>query len=674
MKKITLAALAVTLFSGLNAQIFTDDFEGYALGSYIGPQSTEWRTWGANGEGTTEDAAATDANASSATQSIYFSSTDPAGGPQDVVLDFGQLYQTGVFTYEHDMLVNTGKTAYFNFQGTATIGGIYALDVNCDGGTMTMVTGGETVFTTTYAENTWFTLTIECNFETKIWEAKINGVSHGKWINSVNSVHYLDLYPILNSEFYIDDVSFDHVTYTQSNLNAAAATLNMGGSIAGQVSSPSVVVVNAGTTAITSFDVDLVYNGTTLTENVTGVNVAPLASTTVDFSTLTLVAGSNVAVATVSNVNGATDDVATDNASQLYVDPVVPALGKMVVGEEGTGTWCGWCPRGAVFMERFEHDYDQFWAGVAVHNGANDPMVYGPYDTGLAISGFPGAKVDRIGGGINPASMGTPFFQRLQIAPTAFVEVGANYDPATRELNISGDFDFQSAATSAYKVAFVITEDGLSGTSSGWAQANYYAGGGSGIMGGYEVLSNPVPAAQMVYDHVARTIQPSFGGFAASFPAAVNAGETHAVNRTIFLPQEWNSDSLHIVVMLIAPNGDVDNAGKATIAQAVSNGFVMGTDAGSNASISEIQQIDATFSMFPNPATTNVAMKFNLKNESEVALRVIDLAGKVLASRDYSSMNGASEINYNSSDLKSGIYMVEVTINGERLTRQLVIK
>ncbi len=673
MKKITLAVLAVSFLSSLNAQIFSDDFESYTLGSYIGPQSAEWRTWGVNGEGTTEDVTATDANASSGSQSIYFSSVDAGGGPQDVVLDFGQMYQTGVFSFQQDMYVNAGKTAYFNFQGNSTIGGIYALDVNCDGGSMTFTSGGETVLSTDYSEATWFTLTIECNFETKIWEAKIDGVSQGKWINATNSVYYLDLYPILNSEFYIDDVSFDHVPYTQATLNAAAATLNLGGSIASQVVTPSVVVVNAGTTAITSFDVDLAYNGSTLTENVTGVNIAPLASTTVNFSSLTLVAGTNLALATVSNVNGGTDDVASDNTTQIFANPVVPATGKMVVGEEGTGTWCGWCPRGAVFMDRFEHDYDQFWAGIAVHNGANDPMVDPAYDTGLGITGFPGARVDR-GSSINPASMGTPFFQRLQIAPTALIEVGATYDATTRELNISGNFDFQSAATSAYKVAFVLTEDGLSGTSSGWAQANYYSGGGSGVMGGYELLGNPVPASQMVYDHVARTIQPSFAGFASSFPATVNAGDVHAVNNTIFLPQLWNTDSLHIVVLLVAPNGQVDNAGKATIAEAVANGFVSGVNSGSNASITEIDQIDGTFAMYPNPATTNVAMTFNLKNESEVALRVIDMAGKVLASNSYESMNGASQINYNTTDLKPGIYMVEVTINGERLTRQLVIK
>ncbi len=673
MKKIILAALALTIMNNGQAQIFTDDFEGYALGSYIGPQSSSWRTWSATGEGTSEDVQTTNVQASSGTQSIYFQSTS-TGGPQDVVLDFGQMYSSGIFTYQSDFFVNSGKTAYFNFQGNNTIGGLYALDVYMDNGSVSFQSGGQVQLSTAYPQNTWFTLKVECNLTTKIWSVSIDGVSVGNWINSVNTVRYLDLYPISNSQFFVDDVSFDHSNYTLSTLNAAAAGLNMGGQIASQNTTPSVVIVNAGSTVITSFDVSLVYNGSTYTENITGANLASLASTTINFSTVVLAAGTNTATATVSNVNGTTDDVASDNVSQIILNPIVPAAGKMVVGEEGTGTWCGWCPRGAVFMDRFEKDYDQFWAGIAVHNGTNDPMVYGPYDSGMNFSSFPSSKVDRVGVGIDPSTMGTPFFNRLQIAPTAWIEVGATFDPVTRELKVSGNFDFQSAASNQYKAAFVITEDGLSGTTSGWAQSNYYSGGANGVMGGYELLSNPVPAAQMVYDHVARTIVPSFGGFAGSFPATVSAGTSHAVNRTIYLPGNWNVDSLHIIVMLIAPNGQIDNAGKATVSEAITNGYVVGVDAGSNLGVTEIKQIDATFEMYPNPATTNVAMTFNLKENSDVNLRVIDMSGKIIASRDYSSMIGASHINFNSSNLNSGVYMVEVTINDEKITRRLVIQ
>jgi hypothetical protein len=63
---------------------------------------------------------------------------------------------------------------------------------------------------------------------------------------------------------------------------------------------------------------------------------------------------------------------------------------------------------------------------------------------------------------------------------------------------------------------------------AGWSQSNAYAGGGSGEMGGFEILPNPVPASQMVYDHVARTILPSFTGQSGSIPSSVSMGEVHS--------------------------------------------------------------------------------------------------------------------------------------------------
>jgi hypothetical protein len=66
---------------------------------------------------------------------------------------------------------------------------------------------------------------------------------------------------------------------------------------------------------------------------------------------------------------------------------------KNVVIEEGTGTWCGWCPRGAVAMEYMYDTYPTRFIGVAVHNA--DPMTVTEYDDGANLSGFPGCNVDR---------------------------------------------------------------------------------------------------------------------------------------------------------------------------------------------------------------------------------------------------------------------------------------
>ncbi|MEY4604519.1 MAG: hypothetical protein RIT43_1811 [Bacteroidota bacterium] len=669
MKKNTLLLLGAILLGTTSfAQLFSDDFEAYNTGA-LGPQSTSWTTWSGT-EGGAEDGIVSTAQASSGTKSIYFNSTASGGGPQDCVLDFGPLYNSGVFTFQADFYVTSGKSCYFNFQGSQTIGQLWALNVNMDvNGNLTIDDGATAeLAVATYAPATWFTLTIEANLTLGLWEAFIDGNSIGVWQNSVNTLASLDLFPLQGGQFYVDDLSFDQQPYTILSLNAAMAGLNMGGNIASQAVTPSVTIINAGTTVLNSFDVTLDYNGTQYTQNVTGQSIASLADYVVNFSQVTLVPGLNTATATITNVNGGADDDLTDNSMSINVNPVVPALGKMVVGEEGTGTWCQWCPRGAVYMDLFEQNYGQFWAGIAVHN--SDPMTVTEYDAGVGavVSGYPSALVDR-GPDVDPSGMGPDFYARLQTPPVSFVSNGANWDPVTRVLNVSVTTDFQAAANSNYKVACVLTEDGVTGTGSGYNQSNAYAGGANGVMGGYESLPNPVPAAQMTYDHVARAIAPSFTGFASAFPATVNSGDLFTFNFSFTLPAAWDETNMHVIGLLIAPNGRIDNAGKATISEAVSNGFVSGTQV---ASVAQLEQPDAVMQVFPNPAVNQATVVLNLNNESEVSMKLMDVSGKVLSARSYGMISGAVDMQLNLSSLSSGIYVIEAEIDGNKITKRIV--
>jgi hypothetical protein len=661
MKKITYLLSAVLLASSASAQIFTDDFEGYTSGDYLGPASTEWTTWSGT-EGGAEDVQITTAQALSGTNSIYFASTAANGGPQDVVLDFGQQYNDGIFTYESAIYVEAGKNAYFNFQATPVIGTTWAMNVNADNG-MVSIDDGITpnLAQGAYTDETWFTLRIEANLTTGRWSAFIDGNCIGVWANGVGSIASCDIFPILNSGFYVDDVMFDHVAYTLPSLNASVNGLDMGGVIAGVNVYPTVTVANAGTTEINSFDVTIDYNGNTYTENVTGQTLASTASMDVVFtSPVMLVPGQMAAIPTVSNVNGTTDDDATDDSACGEINPIVPAAGKVVVGEEATGTWCGWCPRGTVAMDNFANNYGPYWAGIAVHNG--DPMTDAVYDAaiGAYIGGYPSALVDR-GPEVDPGSMTNQFLANLQVAPTAFISNVSNWNATTRVLEVTVTADFQMAADNSYKLACVITEDDVTGTDAGYAQTNYYSGGSNGVMGGFEVLASPVPAADMVYNHVARGIQPGWDGDANSFPATVNAGEQHSRTFTFTLPADWNEDNIHVIGMLIDGTGAIDNAGKSTIS--------------SNSGLGDLNANPIqSFNLFPNPATTSATIEIIIENEADVQLAVYDMSGKVVSSRDYGTLNTTSTVNINTSSFEAGVYLVELTVNNVKMTKRLAVK
>lgn len=669
MKKLLTPVFSFLVLS-INAQLFSDNFDSYPVGQYLGPQSLTWSTWSGS-EGGAEDVQITNNNASSAPNAIYFSSTSANGGPQDVVLKFGQLYTSGIFTLQNKFYINAGKTGYYNIQGALTIGNLWALNVNMDAGQL-IIDDGNTpnLVVASYPEATWFELKIEANLTLHVWKAYINGGLVGTWINGVNTVASADFFPVQNTQMYVDDVQFDHVPFTVPALDAMVADIDMGAELATQSGTPTVKIVNGGSTAITSMKVDLTYNGSTTTQTVTGINLPTAGIYTVSMPSTVLVAGSLPVTALVYEVNGgAGDNTPTNDMLSEQINPVVPAPGKMVVGEEATGTWCQWCPRGAVFMDLYETKYQDFWAGIAVHNG--DPMTVADYDTGIGslIGGYPSALVDRMGD-VDPSGMSSDFFTRLQTAPKATLLNGANWDPNTRVLNVSVRYTFSSGANGNYKSACVLTEDDVTGTGAGWSQSNAYAGGNNGTMGGYESLPNPVPASQMVYNHVARAIAPSFTGMSGIFPASINSGDVHIVNYTFTLPAGWDENQIHIVGMLIDPNGKIDNAGSADIVTAVNNGY----ETGINVGIAEVLSETKTLTLAPNPAYGSASVLLQLKAESDVSVYVSDLNGKAMLRGEYSNLSGAQSIGLNLNGLAAGIYNVQVWINGTMYSEKLVVE
>ena len=74
---------------------------------------------------------------------------------------------------------------------------------------------------------------------------------------------------------------------------------------------------------------------------------------------------------------------------------------KKVTFEEETGTWCGWCVRGFIWMDSMYNAYPNTTELIAVHNG--DPMANATYNAGAtnttyypSFTGFPSLEIDRV--------------------------------------------------------------------------------------------------------------------------------------------------------------------------------------------------------------------------------------------------------------------------------------
>ena len=655
------------------AQTFSDDFESYDVGDYIGVESSEWTTWSGT-VGGAEDAAVVEDNANSGSNSIYFSSSSETGGPQDVILPFNGEHDYGWFNYKNALYIEAGKGAYFNFQAESVIGETWALNCQMDENGMLAITGpsNNPKLETTFSHDTWFDLEIDVNLNTNDWEILIDGVSQGVIQNDLFQVASLDLFPVNASNnqsgFWVDDVEYTITPYTLPSLNAGLTLLEPNMELAGMNAKPMVQVRNLGTETLTSFDVSVTYNGNTITENVTGVSLDSLETYDVQFtSAFEVVAGEMDVVATVSNPNGGADLDSLDDTKTITIDPVIPAHRKIVLAEEAPAAWCQWCPRGAVVMAEMQEKYDAFFAGVAVHN--NDPMMDTVYDDAMTVGGYPGGYVDR-GADIDPLEFEADFLDRITHEPETSLEIGAMYIDSTGQLLVSVTTTFLSAVGDNFRVGCILVEDGVTGTSSGYDQSNAYAGGGNGPMGGFENLPFTVPASQMVYDHVGRGIAPSYGGLSGAYDTPAQINDSFTINTLFTIDPEWDMDHMHLIAFTKELGQRTDNASLATIDEAEANGYVAGEGVG----VQYLEGPDATFKLFPNPATDLATATINLKDQTDVILEVYTSTGQLVSSNTYGNLSGANNVFINTADLAPGIYSVSLITNETRETKNLIVR
>lgn len=316
-------------------------------------------------------------------------------------------------------------------------------------------------------------------------------------------------------------------------------------------------------TPITSFEV--VYSLDGVDSDVAtydGLNIG--FNETYDFTHTQLASvevGEHVFELYIQNINGAGDDDNPNNnmlsAEVLCVNEIFV---KNVVYEEGTGTWCGWCPRGLVGLNTMAHDYtDGTWIGIGVHNG--DPMTVSEYDQGIGnfIGGYPSGVMNRetvYDPGLS--SLEPAFLAARQEIPLGKIEVTAKtWDENTREIMVEATSNFAMDLNgTSYNVAMVIVESGMTGTTSQWNQANYYSGGANGDLIDWDgtnwaLLPNPVPAADMVYQHVGRVLVGGWNGFSGVIPADVAYGTNYTYEFTHTLADDFNAANVDLVVMLI---------------------------------------------------------------------------------------------------------------------------
>jgi hypothetical protein len=422
----------------------------------------------------------------------------------------------------------------------------------------------------------------------------------------------------------------------------------------------SLDVKNNGSTPITSITVD--WNDGTAHSQTINTNIAVGATANVNHPTAinyATVVEKTIAI-NITQVNGAADPVPADNTASKLFNTLSALSAKTVLFEEGTGTWCGWCPRGAVAMEYMNNLYPNTFVGIAVHNG--DPMTVTAYDAAADFSGFPGSNVDRVilGADVSNTDFQNNYNSRINVVVPA--SVNGVVSGTGNNITIDASATFRSVFSAAnYRLAVVMVEDHVTGTSSGYDQKNYYSSSSqnvalNGAGHNWQNEPNPVPAANMVYDHVGRALLGGYTGQTGSVSTTITDGQTATYQFTYTVPATSVRNNMHAVVLLIdQATGEVINA--------------KSIPAGS-AGITETAI--ENMAVYPNPASEAVTVSFDGKG-GDYAITITDLSGRIVSSQTISA-NGTTQVSVSVADLNTGNYLISVANATGSHTQNLLVK
>jgi len=424
---------------------------------------------------------------------------------------------------------------------------------------------------------------------------------------------------------------------------------------------------NSGFPTITAFDARVIYGTDTLVKNFTGLNLALGQTNTFTFAVPKPVALGNTDYSVeIFNVNGVGDNDLSDNVVVYPIEGIAPHPGRKVVVEEGTGTWCGWCPRGAVMMDYIADLYPDNVIPIAVHNSSQskpDPMQNTVYNAGMVsmISGFPSGLVDRVND-IDPTQFEQAALVQLATLPKVLVSQNVGWDAVTRKVSVTTSLNFQEDMIGNYRIAVVYVEDNVTGTTTGYTQTNYYAGGTYGQMGGYQNLADPVPANLMVYQHVGREIVGGFSGAAGSVPSINTAGSVMSYESSYTVPPTYNIDNMHVVSMVIDQTTNrIINAESTPIP------FV-------STSAPALAVENIRVSIAPNPVQDEAMLTINVEETTDVQIRVVDAFGRMVAERNYGNISGKQLVPFRADNLPNGMYTLVATAKGQLVSKPFVVQ
>ena len=362
-------------------------------------------------------------------------------------------------------------------------------------------------------------------------------------------------------------------SFAQAKLSATPLSFGNNFVFMGETIKVPISVTNTGTSTIGKLTYTLIRDGEEVASKNALVTIGAgiTASISISFKADTEARKSPCTI-TITGVNGKPNEseekTASGNIITITEKPVV-----VPVVEEFTGTWCGYCPVGFDGMEYAHETFGDKVALIAIHTG--DVMQVNELNN-LAnrIDGVPSAIMDLGESVFYPSNseLKNQINNQIQnkIAAASIQVAAAWTSSAKKYINITTKTNFIYSDDNAnYAIAYALTEDGMHGTGSDWAQANYLSNNANYANSNPFWYKSPNPVTGVKFNHVGVAAWGVETGIDGSVPSSVVAGEDQEYTYRADISNNkliQDKGNLKVIVMLIDRNtGTIVNAAQGPI-------------------------------------------------------------------------------------------------------------
>ncbi len=662
-------------FLGMCQFSFDDDFESYITGTPINKQSTNWRLWDISKE--IQSAYLNDKKSSSGKKSLYLHSPHWAGGPTDLVFPIAKYLNEGLIQIELMMYIDTSAGAYFNIQGAEKLGALYALHLSFDSDSVLSISnykmGDQRTKIGAYPKDQWFKMSIHADLSENQWRILINDQEFYHFQNPINSISALNFFPRSNngkSSFYIDDLKIEYQPKPKTNLYVDLLTAQTDQyALRSNYNKLKCEIVNRGRNNIHSIELRFNrFDGSTNTKRFNYLNLAQDQKIKLTWDSIyvmdkELINGS----LEITSINDTAIFLTNNKKLDCSSNWVENMPNKAIFFEAMASNTCGYSPFLYAFIDQMKAKYGDLLIPVVNHH--NDPLTVLRYDTNYLYSKW------------RPDYIGTPYFalnneydfyirdaceqaflQRLTEPSNVKLEIGAVYDTVKRRMNINflTHFLMESDPESIYKI--YITKNIIHKNDPSLDQANWYSSATSGKARGYEHLPDPIPAKDMVYNHVIKYILPNQRGEQYGTINPIQEGEILRREETITWPTSETDFENYDVTVLFYYSA---TAKRINLKDALKRGVVT--------SLSNDSQTKQNFNLYPNPVSDQLTLSYRSNDDHQSSIEIINSHGEHVHYVKEHIHAGDNIISIDNSTLLPGAYMLQLKTEKEFLTEKFVI-